>query len=786
MGRLRSETLDTCRSRVSVHVSEVDMTMPASKAERLYRYLSRIFIFVVILLMLFFGLNSFLQPVWYYENNYHTFKSFYKEPADTIETVFVGASMTLHGFSPMEMYAQDGICAYDLATASQPFMMSYYWVREAQRLHPSTLDTVVLDISMLRRTPKEEDYRKALDWMQWSPIKEEAIADLSDSPLDTITYRYPIFGYHDRWSQIDYTDFLKYEDNLEDYARGFYMEFHRIFDEFGIEEIGVPLQVLDANAEATPLETESLFYLNKLIEFCEDANIKLVLCKTPSPANWSSGEHNAIQRIADSYGLEFLDFEIDPLLSEVGYCPPLDTKDLGKHLNYYGALKLSRYMSTYLSEHCGNRDVRGDQRYAFLEDQLKRYHRKVTAMAEATLTDDVATYVSDVATADNYTMLITVKTDGSYKMTAAQRIAFDKVGLHGLATLKYGDSYIAVMSDGKVEYEQLDRAPSTFADEVKHYIEEIRATPMVVKDGDEVPEDEDEEAVQGADVDLGDIAKGEWKDDADPLVAISYAGQFADGTTYTLMSGGLYAGNISSCLIETEGEDLECSLNQRGINITVYDNDSHRMVHQTSFDTFADSLRESPALESLITKRRYVGTEYASLTPDTKKLYRYRRRMDYGIEAKTLKLASGPGGLYKYLQNFCRQGLLVLVAVKDEASAALTPEARQALIDMGFTDLEFLGRQSSYCATVEDGEVTEQQVDASGEEPTRIVHKWYTVSSAGYRAGNYASIIIDDNGYSADYALNSRGFNIVVYNPRLDIVVDRAVFDTFAVPVDLV
>lgn len=765
-----------------MHVSEPETTIPASKPLRLYRYLSRVFIFVVVLLVLFFGLNSFLQPIWYYENNYHTYRSFYEEPKNTIETVFVGASMTLFGFSPMEMYEQNGICAYNLASTSQPFMMSYYWVLEAERFHAETLDTVVLDVSMLRRTPKDEDYRKALDGMQWSPVKEQAISDLSDSPLDKLTYHFPILDYHDRWSQINYTDFLKYEDDIEDYVRGYYMEFHRIFDEFRIEEIGVPLRTVDPATPPAPLETQSLFYLNKLIDFCKEKGIKLVLCKTPSPSNWGSSEHNAIQAIADSYDIEFLDFEADPLLSELGYCAPLDSKDLNKHLNYYGAMKLSRYMSTYLSEVCGNRDVRGDARYVHLEDQLAHYHDKVTKMADATLTDDVGSYVSNVVSADNYTMLVSVRGDGSNMLTAAQRIAFGKAGLHGLATLKYGDSYLAVVSDGKVEYEQIDRSPSTFDSEVEHYIDELRETPVIPEDGDVVEDEEDNE--EGA-VDLGGIDEGEWDEGEESRVAITHAGQFADGTKYTLMSGGNTAGNVSSCLIEVEGVDQECSLNGRGINITVYDNDSHRMVHQTCFDTSAASLRETPALETLITKPRYVGQEYASLSPNVKRLYRYKRKTDYAFEAKTLKLEIGPGGLYKYLQNFCRDGLIVLVAVKDEASGSLTPEARQALIDMGFTDVGVLGHQSSYCAAVEDGVVTEQQVSQSGDEPTTIVHKWYTISSAGYRAGNYASIIIDDNGYSADYALNSRGFNIVVYNPRLDIVVDRAAFDTAAVPIDL-
>ena len=766
--------------------------MSLSKVDRAYHYLTRAFAFVVVLLMILAGVNSFLQPIWFYENNYHTYHSFYQEPVNTIETVFVGASMTLHGFSPMEMYDQDGICAYNLASASQPLMMSYYWVKEAQRLHPETLDTVVCDVSMLRRGSTDEDYRRALDGMaKDSPVKNEAIDDLTTTPLDVITYRLPVFGYHDRWASIDYTDFVKYNDeDLEDYARGYFMEFYRIFDEsplqeyHPIEEIPVPLQVLDETAAPATFEKESLYYLNKLIEFCDKNDIKLVLCKTPSPSNWSSGEHNGIQQIADSYGLAFLDFEIEPLISEINYCPPLDTRDLRKHLNYYGAMKISKWMSTYLANECGNQDVRGIQRYTFLESQLARYRTKVTQMGDATESVDPIDYITKVAQADNYTILISVRGEAASALTAPQRLAAAKLGLNKLASLRYQDSYLAVITDGKVETELQQHNSSSFDADVDRMVDRLQLELEAQEqqgDAEEVePVEEDEP------IDLGEIEAGEWEEDEEEstTTALVHSGQLADGTIFTLTSGGAKMGNTSSCVIGDEESSKECSPKKRGLNIVVYDNDSHRVVDVASFDTHSSSTRDRRDVDVELKEVRKAGTRYSQMSKTLKRLHRYKRRMKYAVEARELKASIGSTGLYHYLQNFSRNNLIILIAVKGDATGNLTEEVRAAFAQMGLTDLADIYPNESYCAAIEDGVVVEEQ-RGFGEEPITLERKWYTLTSGGAASGNVASIVIDDNGYSADYSTNSRGFNIVVYNALLDIVVDRAHFDTTVNAVDL-
>lgn len=747
-------------------MTEANDTRQSTKAERLYRLFTRGFVFVALLVALLGVINSFLQPIWFYENNYYTYQGFYEEPRNSIETVFVGASMTLFGFSPMEMYEQDGICAYNLASSSQPMMASYFWVKEAHRLHSQTLDTVVLDVSMLRRTPTDEDYHRALDGMDdTSPVKDEVISMLTNGPVEAILYRFPLFGYHDRWSTINYTDFVKYDSEPETFYRGYFMEFSRIFEINSPDSIPIPAQLLNPNETAPAFESESLFYLNKLLEYCRDNNIRMVLCKTPSPSNWSSGEHNGVQEIADAYKVDFVDFEFEPLLSEIDYCVPLDSKDTEKHLNYYGAKKLTRWMSTYLAQNCNNRDVRNEPIAERLNVQLTQYHNKITKLADATYAVDVAEYLKDVTSGSGYTVLVTVKDDASGNLTAAQRMAFSHLGLTDLASIQSHDSYLAVIHEGTVEFEQLNRAPSWFEKNVGAYTE---------ANGLSGNEDADVRDTIEA------VEAGEWNDIEGDQPPITHKGVFADGVSYTLTSGGILSGNTGSCLIDS----VEYAKDSRGINIVVYDNSSHRVVDSAVFDTCLSSERTSLDYETALNEALEEGTRYSGLSKQLQRLYRYQMRYAYSYEAKSLKQEIGAGGLYRYLDNFSRNGLTVLVAVKDDAVSGLSDDERKALSSLGLTGFASLEPQGSYCAVIENGQVSAEE-NGGPSNSASIERTGFTVESGGYWAGNYASIVIDQDGYPYNYSPNSRGVNVVVYNPKLDIIVDTACFDTSSNGIDL-
>ena len=402
-------------------------------------------IFCCLFLLLFFAANKVFQPVWYEWNNYYTYTGFYDEPENSIETVFLGTSATVTGLSPMELYAEYGLCSYNLASEQQPLFASYYWLLEAHRLHAGTLKNVVLDVSMLRRVADDPFYRKALDPMALSPLKLQALWDYVDADAeDFLACLFPFFSYHSRWAELNENDFSKGRVDSSNGTRGqHFLWAHHIESPENLRLIGIPPE----KAEPEEADKEALLYLEKMAAFCRKNDLALILIKTPTDT-WTNGWHRTAVDFAQKHSLPFLDFNYPPLYDELGYCYPFDNMD-NNHLNVDGARKLTHALGHYLVGQQRTTDVRGSALGRHLDEQLLRY-RSYTA-PEMRRAGDIVSFLSAAMTEEN-TVILSVRDEGSASLTKAQRSALAGLGLKKLAALSYRDSYLAVIgSDGTTE-----------------------------------------------------------------------------------------------------------------------------------------------------------------------------------------------------------------------------------------------------------------------------------------------------------------------------------------------
>ena len=60
------------------------------------------FLAVLIAAAIYMGCYILFSPVWLEWNNYNTVYGFYKEPENTIETLFLGSSHVVNGITPTE------------------------------------------------------------------------------------------------------------------------------------------------------------------------------------------------------------------------------------------------------------------------------------------------------------------------------------------------------------------------------------------------------------------------------------------------------------------------------------------------------------------------------------------------------------------------------------------------------------------------------------------------------------------------------------------------------------
>ena len=515
-----------------------------------------------------------MQPIWRDWNHYDTTHGFYEQPENTIETVFLGSSVMINGITPMELYGDYGICAYNLATEQQPVYVSHYWLEEAYRLHSESLKTAVIDVSMLVRDADKSFYRKAISPMKFSSVKYNAVKGYSDGINERLTYLVPLLEYHSRWPELEKSDFRKNE--VYSYTRGYHLSTYALITQNTYDKLKVPERYLDESAARIPLDEEALSYFNKIIEFCQDKGIKLVVIKTPRFA-WSAAAHYSVQEITDQNNLDFIDFNYMPYVDEIAFCPAADSAD-GDHMNYYGASKLTKWLGKYLVEECSATDVRGEERYAFMEGELNQYHDNITDVVLLKGINNAADYLMCALQMKDCMVFVSVKDDAAKQLTQEQRDVFASLGLIKLSELTYGDSYLAVIEDGTILEEQ-----SEFWDQEAY--------------------------------DAGKAA-GSGK-------CISTAGTTKNQNKYALKSGGEKLGNEASCIID----GTEYFENLQGINILVYNYRKEAAADSAVFNTARSTTREVVSETALDTALQ-EGTDYTDLPEGLKNLYLYKQRYE--------------------------------------------------------------------------------------------------------------------------------------------------------------
>ena len=98
-----------------------------------------------------------------------------------------------------------------------------------------------------------------------------------------------------------------------------------------------------------------------------------MLYTAPNAATWNTPRHNAVQALADSLEVPYLDgnLEVTNLVWQS------DTLDKGEHLNLLGAEKVTAWLGTCFASTGLLEDKRGDPAYALWEEDLAEFERRV-------------------------------------------------------------------------------------------------------------------------------------------------------------------------------------------------------------------------------------------------------------------------------------------------------------------------------------------------------------------------------------------------------------------------
>ena len=268
-------------------------------------------------------------------------KEYYTEKKNTIDVLFIGNSESSRGYSPIKIWEEYGITSYNYGSSMQTTQISYYKLKECLRCQKPRV--VILEVnSFFEKDSKDEFYRRVIDNWKLDYVKICTVFDKNLSLDNRLSYIFPIIRYHARWNELGKNDFkvLKKEYKSVSYK-------------------GTPMIVsqkpyigekdyMNKNKSKEEIPDNNLLYIQKIINLCKKHNIKLLMAEVPSPNAWTLERNKIITELANKYEINFIDFNM--LQKEINLDWDKDTYDEGKHLNIYGAEKVSNYIGKILSE----------------------------------------------------------------------------------------------------------------------------------------------------------------------------------------------------------------------------------------------------------------------------------------------------------------------------------------------------------------------------------------------------------------------------------------------------
>lgn len=264
-----------------------------------------------------------------------------EEEENTIDVLVLGDSETYTSISPMQLYQNSGITTYVCGQSQQRLCESYSLLKTALKTQQPKL--VILETNTLFR---------------YKGQNVEIEKELGEKVCSVL----PIFRYHYMWklpfdgeeaTNTQYKGF-RLRDKIKAYSGGEYM--------VETEEIA---EIPEWNKS----------YMENIISLCEENDIELMLVSVPSPHNYNYKEHNALEQYAQENDLVYLDLNLKN--EELGMDWNKDTMDKGDHLNIYGAVKVTDYMTSYLQENYELEDHRQDENYKEWGVLAKEYEERI-------------------------------------------------------------------------------------------------------------------------------------------------------------------------------------------------------------------------------------------------------------------------------------------------------------------------------------------------------------------------------------------------------------------------
>ncbi len=295
---------------------------------------------------------------------YRKMEDFFRQEED-FDVLFFGSSHMQNSVYPMQLWNDYGMVSYNMGQASSTLVMSYYNLLLAcQQTNPKM---IVIDSYKILKDYKvyEPNYTNSMhrtfDPYPLSYAKYLAIKDLSEEGklLDNIMeFLFNFSIYHARWNELSKEDF----EMADEYTKG-------------VLETGIAITSPNKTSEFNSIdsykgeETINVKYLRKMIEYCQENNIEVLVTYIPYPApDEEISASKYVQTICEEYNVNYINFLS---MNLVDY--NIDCYDKNSHLNVSGARKVTNFLGNYIMENYDIPNQRNNKSYSFWNEDDNKY-----------------------------------------------------------------------------------------------------------------------------------------------------------------------------------------------------------------------------------------------------------------------------------------------------------------------------------------------------------------------------------------------------------------------------
>ena len=183
--------------------------------------------------------------------------------------------------------------------------------------------------------------------------------------VKSLIYKYiPIMKYHDRWKGFVLGDSFKAKNyTYRSSSRGQYLS------KTVVPYTGEDMMVKTADVESVP--KSSRFFLKMFLDLCEENDIDVMFVEMPTANSWNYKKHNGMTKYAKELGIPFVDLNTTEGKNAINW--KKDTRDGGRHLNCYGAKKVTREIGKYISENYTFTNKKKDPEYKSWNKAYREY-----------------------------------------------------------------------------------------------------------------------------------------------------------------------------------------------------------------------------------------------------------------------------------------------------------------------------------------------------------------------------------------------------------------------------